>query len=150
METQIAKMTATTLLLTGGLILGSVPPSIAASIPTNPLVMKTAGQSLVADVRSRQYAWHNDGLVAGTIIGGLALGAIAADTAPQYYSAYGYGPYAVNYGYRPYGYGRYYRPYGYYGYRPYGYGYYRYRPYGFGAPYWHRGWDYRWHRYPWR
>jgi hypothetical protein len=150
METQIAKMTTITLVLTGGLILGSVPPSIAAPIPTNALVMKTAGQGSVTNVRSRQHTWNNDGLVAGTIIGGLALGAIAAATAPQYYSAYGYGPYAVNYGYRPYGYGYDYRPYGYYGYRPYGYGYDRYRPYGFGAPYWYRGWGYRWYRYPWR
>ena len=136
MEMQITKMTTITLALTGGLVLGSVPPSIAASIPINPLVMKTAGQSSVANVRSRQGTWNNDGLVAGTIIAGLA-----AATAPQY------GPYAVNYGYRPYGYGYYYRP---YGYRPYGYGHYRYRPYGFGAPYWYRGWGYRWYRYPWR
>jgi len=139
---QIAKMTAITLVLTGGFVLGSMPPSIAAPIPINPLVMKTAGQSSVANVRSRQDTWNNDGLVAGTIIGRLA-----AATAPQYDSAYGYGPYAVNYGYRPYGYGYYYRP---YGYRPYGYGHYRYRPYGFGAPYWYRGWGYRWYRYPWR
>jgi hypothetical protein len=147
METQIAKMTTRILVLTGGLILGSVPPSIAAPIPTDLLVMKTAGQGSVTNVPSRQHTWHNDALVAETTIGGLTLGAIAAATAPQYYAAYGYWPYAVNYGYRPYGYGYYYRP---YGYRPYGYGYYRYRPYGFGAPYWYRGWGYRWYRYPWR
>jgi hypothetical protein len=145
MEMQITKMTTITLALTGGLVLGSVPPSIAASIPINPLVMKTAGQGSVTNVRSRQDPWNSDGVVAGTIIGGLA-----AATAPTYESACGYGAYAVNYGYRPYGYGYYYRPYGYYGYRPYGYGHYRYRPYGFGAPYWYRGWDYRWYRYPWR
>jgi hypothetical protein len=150
METQITKMTTTTVMLTGVLVLGAVPPSIAAPIPTNPIVMKTAGEGSVTSVGSRQHVWRHDGLVAGTVIGGLALGAMAAVTAPQLYSAYGYGPYAVNYGYRPYGYGYYYRPYGYYGYRPYGYGYYRYRPYGFGAPYWYRGWDYRWYRYPWR
>src|SRR5215813_6754863 len=127
MDMQIVKMTTITLVLTGGFVLGSVPPAIAAPIPINPLVMKTAGQSPVANVRSRQGTWNNDGLVAGTIIAGLA-----AATAPQY------GPYAVNYGYRQYGY------------RPYGYGHYRYRPYGFGAPYWYRGWGYRWYRYPWR
>jgi len=148
MEMQIAKMTTITLVLTGGLVLGSVPPSISAPIPINPIVMKTAGQGSLTNVRSRHHTWNKDGLVAGTIIGGFAPA-----TAPQYDSAYGYGPYAVNHGYRPYGYGYYYRPYGYYGYygyRPYGYGHYRYRPYGFGAPYWSRGWDYRWYRYPWR
>lgn len=49
-----------------------------------PLVMKTAGQGSVTNVRPRQHAWHNDGLIAGTIIGGLALGTMAAATAPQY------------------------------------------------------------------
>jgi hypothetical protein len=149
-EAQPAKMTTITLVLSGALVLSAVPPSIAAPIPSNPVVMKTAAQGSVTNVRSRHHAWHNDGWVAGAIIGGLALGAIPAATTPPYYSAYGYGPYAVTYGYRPYYGYRFYRPYGYDGYRPYGYRYYRYRPYGFGAPYWHRGWSYRWYRYPWR
>jgi hypothetical protein len=36
METQIAKMTTITLVLTGGLVLGSVPPSIARSDTDQP------------------------------------------------------------------------------------------------------------------
>jgi len=152
MERQPAKMATTTLVLSGVLVLGAVPPSIAVPAPTNPVVMKTAAQRSVTNVRSRHHAWHDDGRAAGAIVGGLALGAIAAATTPPYYSPYGYGPYAVAYGYRPYGYYgyRYDRPFGYDGYRPYGYGYDRYPPYGFGAPYWHRGWNYRWYRYPWR
>src|SRR5262249_43739055 len=65
MDMQIVKMTTITLVLTGGFVLGSVPPAIAAPIPINPLVMKTAGQTSVANVRSRQGTWNNDGLVAG-------------------------------------------------------------------------------------
>jgi len=150
METQPAKMATITLVLSGALVLGAVPPSIAAPVPTNPVVMKTAAQGSVTNVRSRHHAGHNDGWAAGAIIGGFALGAIAAATTPPYYSTYGYGPYAVTYGDRPYGYYgyRYDRPFGYYDHRPHGYGYYRHRPYGFGAPYWHRGGNYRWYRYP--
>jgi hypothetical protein len=139
--------TSIVLVLAGTLALGTAGPSTAASMPTNPTIMKAAAHGSVTDVRGRHYGWHSRGLVAGAIIGGLAFGAMAAATAPPYYYDYGYGPYATRYGYRPYGY------YGYYGYRPYRYqpyGYYGYRPYGFAAPYWHRGWSYRWHRYPWR
>jgi hypothetical protein len=97
MEAQPAKMTTITLVLSGALVLSAVPPSIAAPIPSNPVVMKTAAQGSVTNVRSRHHAWHNDGWVAGAIIGGLALGAIPAATTPPYDSAYSYGPYAVTY-----------------------------------------------------
>jgi hypothetical protein len=73
MEAQPAKMTTITLVLSGALVLSAVPPSIAAPIPSNPVVMKTAAQGSVTNVRSRHHAWHNDGWVAGAIIGGLAL-----------------------------------------------------------------------------
>jgi len=150
METKTAKRATIALVLAGALALGAAGPSIAASIPTNPSVMKAAAPDSVTNVRGRHHAWHNDGWAAGAIIGGLALGAIAAATAPPYYYDYGYGPYAATYGYRPYGYYGYqyyrYRPYGYYGYRPFRYRYFT-RPYGFGVPYWHRGWHHRWHRY---
>ena len=144
-------MTAVTLVLTGAIFLGTVPASIAAPIPTGSIVVKAAASGSVTNVHSRHHGRHNDSLVGGAIIGALTPGAIAAAAAPPYYADYGYRPYAVTF-YRPYGYYgyRYYQPYGYDSYRPYGYGYYRYRPYGFGAPYWHRGWNYRWYRYPWR
>jgi hypothetical protein len=154
METPPAKTTTMTLVLTGMLVLGTIAASMAAPLPPNPVVTKTAAQGSVTNVRPRHRVWHDERWVAGAMSRGLALGAIAAATAPPYDSAYGYGPYAVTYGYRPYGYYGYGygydRPYGHYGYRPDGYRHYRYRPYGFGAPYWYRGWNYRWYRYPWR
>ncbi|HEX2655936.1 MAG TPA: hypothetical protein VHN11_20120 [Xanthobacteraceae bacterium] len=100
--------------LAGAVVAAAVAPSWAAPVATNAAAVKNAVPADVTDVR-----WHHHhGVWPGAIIGGLALGALAAATAPRYYyydtPAYYYGPPYAAYGgpvivHRPYWHHRWYR-----------------------------------------
>jgi hypothetical protein len=87
----------------GALVLAAVSSASAGTIPSSVAAVKSAASNTVTDVRWRG-RWG--GAVAAGVIGGLALGALAAT--PGYYG-YGYAPYHSGYGYAPtyYGYGGY-------------------------------------------
>ena len=91
--------------LVGALAVGAAGELQAAPVPTGSAALRAAVLGTVTDVRWRGRGWW----VPGAVIGGLALGALAA---PYYYG----GPYGGPYGYAgpsygPYGYGPYYSDY---------------------------------------
>jgi hypothetical protein len=104
----------------GGLALFVAGPGAAAPVLSNAAVVKSAVASPTTDVRWRRWGWGGGAFAAG-VIGGLALGALAAPPAyyaalPAYYGYYGYGgPYYAAPAYSYYGYGSGCRVYGGYG-----------------------------------